>query len=52
MMRDECSNDLRSLDAEKITAIHTSGGNQYLIKIRTRDIGTKNSAVRRDANQL
>jgi hypothetical protein len=30
MMREECSKDIRSLDAEKITNIQTSSGNQYL----------------------
>jgi hypothetical protein len=30
MMRDECWNDIASLDAEKITNIQTSSGDQYL----------------------
>lgn len=29
-MREECSKDIRSLDAEKIINIQTSSGNQYL----------------------
>jgi hypothetical protein len=38
MMREECSKDIRSLDAEKITDIQTSSGNQYLTS--ERNLGT------------
>jgi hypothetical protein len=39
-MREECSKDIRSLDAEKITDIQASSGNQYLTS--ERDLGTPN----------
>ena len=32
MIREECWNDIRSLEAVKITAIQTSTGSQYFMK--------------------
>jgi hypothetical protein len=34
MIREECWNDMRSLEAEKMTAIHASTGSQYFMKGR------------------